>query len=70
MLLCALSLCPANRTEPGLQLFCPTSFAQPYTSAKTCYPRIRTALHCSARFRPKLICWRGRENRLLPVIWI
>ncbi len=27
MLLCAHSLCPANRTEPGLQLFCPTSFA-------------------------------------------
>jgi len=34
----AQGLCPANRTEPGLQLFCSASPALwPTSSAKTCY---------------------------------
>ena len=50
-------LCPAKRTEPGLQLFCATSFALSIASAKTCY-----APH---PHRPPLFCPFSPEAYLL-----
>jgi hypothetical protein len=44
-----MAFAPQIGQNHGLQLFCPTSFAQPYASAKTCY-----ALHPHRQplFRP------------------
>jgi hypothetical protein len=65
MLLCAHGLYSANRTEPGLQLFCPTLFAQSYTSAKTCYalqPH-RSPLFCPLSSEAYLLT--GKKNSFL-----
>jgi hypothetical protein len=57
MLLCAHGLFPANQAEPGLLNLTSTSFAHyPALQVRVAMPRIRTGRHCSARFRPKLIC--------------
>jgi len=52
----ALGLRPANPAEPGLQLFCPTSFPQSTLQQKLAMPRNRTGHRCSARSRLKLLC--------------
>jgi len=63
-LLCAHSLYPANRAEPRAAIICPTSFTQSLCFCKTCYALAAApGHHCSARFHPKLICWRGKKKR-------
>jgi len=62
MLLCAHCLYPAMRTEPRAAIICPALLTQFHFFCKTCYaPAIAQGHHRSARFRPKLICWRGRR---------